>query len=138
MNGQNHDPFDIMFQKAQVDLPDHLRHRLLAVPRLTSPASFGDSRWILPIVTLIPGLAWFIINYATTIWRWVGDKLALFSKDLAIPAIPAGLEISPYSLALILGFLLVAVAAGSWLHLRMENQTTTLYAQHLTEAHSQG
>jgi hypothetical protein len=138
MNGQNHDPFDILFQRAQVDLPDHLRQRLLATPRMTAPISFWDFRWILPIVALAPGLAWFIINYAAAIWQWAGGKLALFSESLTIPTIPAMPEISPYSLTIVLGFLLVAVAAGAWLYLRVENQTTTLYAQHLTEAHSQG
>jgi hypothetical protein len=135
MNGQNHDPFDILFQRAQVDLPDHLRHRLLAVPRMTATVSFWDFRWILPIMALTPGMAWFIINYAGAIWQWVGSKLALFSEGLAIPAIPV---ISPNSLALALGLLAIVITAGAWLYLHVENQTTTLYAQHLTEVHHQG
>ena len=138
MNEQNHDDLGTLFQQAQVDLPVHLKRRLLAIPRMTAPVSFWDFRWILPIVALTPGLAWFTINYGAAIWQWVGGKLALFSKDLAIPTIPAMPEISPYSLTLVLGFLIVVVAAGSWLYLRVENQNTTLYAQHLTEAQRQG
>jgi hypothetical protein len=131
MNGQNHDPFDILFQRAQVDLPDNLKRRLLAIPDVSPAVSFWDVRRILPIITIAPGLFWFLLTHTGAFWQWLGIKLVALASALPVAS---AVSIPTYAMYFATGLLAVSVITATWLFLRAENRARFSYAKQLTAA----
>lgn len=131
MNEQNHDPFDILFQKAQVDLPDHLKRRLLTIPSTAPSISFWDFRGWLPIFAVLPGIFWLLITYSAPIWQWLGARIAGLVS--AWPAVDS-ISIPSSTLYIVLGGITISVLAGAWLLLRQAQRAQISYAKQLTAA----
>ena len=131
MNEQNHDPFDILFQRAQVDLPDHLKHRLLSIPGAEPSVSFWDSRSIFPILAIVPGLIWFLINQSGSMLSWIGNNLVALSGALPVPD---SISVTATALYIGTGVLMLSVVMAAWFFLRQGQQAQINYARQLTAA----
>lgn len=132
MNEQRFDDLDQVFSQAQVELPPHLKARLLAIPSMASRVSFWDLRWMLPLAALLPGILWLIITRADAVWDWVITNATSLVAGLTIPTLPT---LSLLSMAVALGAVVAAAALGVWLYLRAENEAALSYARRLTGAH---
>jgi len=84
MKEQPFDELQQVFREAQVDLPPGLKARLLAIPALEQRPAFGDLRWLLPVLALIPGLLWVVIRYASDFYGFVTQ----FTRGLSLPELP--------------------------------------------------
>ena len=131
MNEQNHDPFDILFQRAQVDLPDHLKRRLLSIPAAEPSVSFWDSRSIFPILAIVPGLIWFLTSQSGSMLSWIGNNLVALSG--ALPA-PDSISVTATALYIGTGVLMLSAVMAAWLFLRQGQQAQINYARQLTAA----
>jgi len=131
MSEQQFDDLVRVFHGAQVDLPPHLRARLLAIPKMAPAVSFWDMRWMLPAAILAPAALWLFITRMGALWGTLLTRAASLADGLTLPALPTP---SLLSLAVALGAVVVATVLGSWLYLRAESQATLLYARRLTGA----
>ena len=131
MNEQNHDPFDILFQRAQVDLPDHLRHRLLSIPGPTPSVSFWDSRSMFPILAIAPGVIWFLINHSGPFWQWLGNQLVMLAGTIPTPD---PITITTNALYIGTGVLILSAITGAWLLIRQGRRAQIDYVRQLTSA----
>ncbi len=131
MNEQRFDDLDQVFSQAQVELPPHLKARLLAIPSMAPRVSFWDPRWMLPLAALPPGVLWLIITRAGAFWDWVIPKVTSLVAGLTIPTLPTP---SLFLQAVALGVVVAAAALGAWLYLRAEDQAALSYARRLTGA----
>lgn len=131
MNEQNHDPFDILFQRAQVDLPDHLKRRLLSIPGAAPSVSFWDSRSIFPVLAIVPGLIWFLINHSGPFWQWVGNQIVAL-----VSSVPTAdpITITANGLYIVTGMLMLFAITGTWLLIRQGRRAQIDYIRQLTTA----
>lgn len=129
MNEQNHDPFDILFQKAQIDLPDHLKRRLLSIPDTAPSISLWDFRRLLPIIAVVPGLFWLLIAYSTPFWQWLGVRIGAVAS--ALPA-AGSVSIPTNALYIALGVLTLSMLTATWLLLRHGHRAQISYVRQLT------
>ncbi len=138
MNAQQFEELDHLFSQAQVDLPPHLKARLLAIPHMAQPASFWDASWMLPAVALVPAILWLMITKASALWSLIVTKAASLLEGVALPTIslPAISPPPPSLLAVGIGMGVVVAAAGlcAWYYLHTENQALVHYARKLTAA----
>jgi len=84
MKDQPFDELRQVFREAQVDLPSGLKARLLAIPALEQRPAFGDLRWLLPVLALVPGFLWLVIRYASDLYGYVTQ----LTRDLSLPELP--------------------------------------------------
>ncbi|MFB0515936.1 MAG: hypothetical protein ACETWG_04950 [Candidatus Neomarinimicrobiota bacterium] len=160
MSQPSFDEFEQIFSRAQVELPPHLKERLLAIPRMSTSVSFWDLSWVLPAALMVPAALWLIITHAGALWNSIIANAAPLVEGLALPSLPtpslpqagalwelivtkaaslteslglpALLTPTLFSLAVVLG--VVVVVMSIWLYLRAESQATLLFARRLTRA----
>lgn len=131
MNEQNHDPFDILFQKSQVDLPNHLKRRLLSIPGTAHAVSFWDSRIIFPILAILPGLIWFFLTQSGSLLTWTGNFLGALSG--ALPAADS-ISVTAGTLYIGTGVLMLSAVTAAWIFFRQEQRAQIYHARQLTSA----
>jgi hypothetical protein len=129
MSQPPYDEFDQLFSRAQVDLPLHVKARLMAIPHMMPQATFWDLRLIIPAVSLIPAIFWLLITTVLPLMGTVAGEAVSWAEDLVIPAFPAP---SMAVIGFCLGIILAIISAGAWFYWNSETQVTLAYGKHLT------
>ena len=123
------DDLDQRFSRAEVELPPHLKARLMAVPHMAPQPTFWDLRWIIPSASMVPAMIWLLITKVGPFIGATATNAVLWFEGLVLPTWPVpSLTAIGFSLAIILA----VTSAGVWLYLNYESRVTVAYGKYLT------